>query len=125
LVERDVEGLILLPASDTEATEIDTLLASSGIPLVLLARHFDLDHDYVGADNVLAGQLIGEHLRSLGVGTVAFVGGPCNTSARREREAGLVQACEPSGIALLGGDDLGSAATPSGGAEATRRLLDR
>jgi LacI family transcriptional regulator len=125
LVERDVDGLILLPASDTEAAEIDTLLASSGIPLVLLARHFDLDHDYVGADNVLAGQLIGEHLRSLGVGTVAFVGGPCSTSARREREAGLVQACGPSDIALLGADGLDSPTTPSGGAEATRRLLDR
>ncbi|MBO0883159.1 MAG: LacI family DNA-binding transcriptional regulator [Mycobacterium sp.] len=125
LIERNVDGLILLPASDTEAAEVDNLLESSGIPLVLLARHFDLDHDYVGADNVLAGQLIGEHLRSLGVRTAAFVGGPCSTSARREREAGLVQACGPSGIALLGADGVGGPATPSGGAEATRRLLDR
>jgi LacI family transcriptional regulator len=125
LIERSVDGLILLPARDTEGAEIDSLLASSGIPLVLLARHFDLDHDYVGADNALAGQLIGEHLRSLGVRTVAFVGGPHSTSARREREAGLLQACGPSGIALIGADGLDSQATPSGGAEATRRLLDR
>jgi LacI family transcriptional regulator len=74
---------------------------------------------------VLAGRLIGEHLRSLGVRTVAFIGGPRSTSARREREAGLVQVCEPSGIALLGADGLDGPTTSSGGAEATRRLLDR
>jgi LacI family transcriptional regulator len=125
LVERSVDGVVLLPASDTEAAEIDTLLASSGIPLVLLARHFDLDHDYVGADNVLAGQLIGEHLRSLGASTVAFIGGPPSTSARREREAGLMRACEPSDLTLLGAHGLDSPTTPTGGAEATRRLLDR
>src|ERR1700744_1893361 len=37
LIERSVDGLILLPAGDTEGAEIDSLLASSGIPLVLLA----------------------------------------------------------------------------------------
>jgi LacI family transcriptional regulator, galactose operon repressor len=125
LLERNVDALVLLPAADTEAAEIDALQASSGVPLVLLARHFDLAHDYVGADNVWAGQLIGEHLRSLGVRTMAFVGGPSSTSARREREAGLLRACGPSDITLLGADGLNGQATPSGGAEATRRLLDR
>lgn len=124
LIERSVDGLILLPAAETEAAEIDGLLASSGIPMVLLARHFNLRHDYVGADNVHAGRLLGEHLRSLGARTVAFVGGPRSTSARREREAGFREACSGGGLDLLDATGLESETTPDGGADATRRLFD-
>lgn len=124
LVERSVDGLILLPAAETEAAEIDGLLASSGIPMVLLARHFNLQHDYVGADNVHAGRLLGEHLKSLGARTVAFVGGPRSTSARREREAGFREACADGGLNLLEAAGLDSETTPDGGADATRRLFD-
>ncbi len=125
LIERSVDGLILLPAAETDVAEIDSLLASSGIPLVLLARHFDLEHDYVGADNVAAGQLLGQHLRALGARSVAFVGGPRRTSARQEREAGFRQSCARSEMEFLDSAGLDSETTPDGGAHATQRLLDR
>lgn len=125
LIERSIDGLILLPAGRTEAAEIDALQLTSGIPIVLLARHFNLKHDYVGADNVTAGRLMGDHLRSLGVRTVAFVGGPQFTSARREREDGFALACDGAAMAMFAPDGLFGEATPTGGAEATRRLLDR
>jgi LacI family transcriptional regulator len=124
-VERSIDGLILLPAGDTQAAEIDDLLASSGIPLVLLARHFNLSHDYVGADNIEAGRLLGRHLRTMGVRTVAMVGGPQHTSARREREDGFLEAMTGSEMSMFPTDGLYGEATPDGGAEATRRLLDR
>ena len=124
LVERSVDGLILLPAGNTEAAEIDALQTASGVPIVLLARHFNLTHDYVGADNVTAGRLMGEHLRSLGVRTVAFVGGPQFTSARREREQGFALASKGGAMTMLSADGLFGEATPAGGAEAARRLLD-
>ncbi|AOW92555.1 LacI family transcriptional regulator [Rhodococcus sp. WMMA185] len=124
-VERSIDGLILLPASDTRADEIDDLLATSAMPLVLLARHFDLSHDYVGADNVEAGRLLGEHLREMGVRTVAMVGGPQHTSARREREEGFHAAIAGAEMSIVPPDGLFGEATPGGGAEATRRLLDR
>lgn len=125
LVERNVDGIILLPAADTEAPEIEDLLASSGIPLVLLARHFNLNHDYVGADNVAAGRLLGQHLKSIGVQSAVFVGGPRHTSARHEREQGFLLASEGSPMTLLSAEGLDSEATPDGGSDATRRLLDR
>ncbi|RVW06004.1 LacI family DNA-binding transcriptional regulator [Rhodococcus spongiicola] len=124
-VERSIDGLILLPAGDTQAVEIDKLLATSGIPLVLLARHFNLGHDYVGADNVEAGRLLGGHLRAMGVRTVAMVGGPQHTSARREREEGFRAAIAGGEMSMIRADGLFGEATPDGGAEATRRLLDR
>ncbi|BAH51678.1 LacI family DNA-binding transcriptional regulator [Rhodococcus opacus] len=124
-VERSIDGLILLPAGDTQAAEIDELLASSGIPLVLLARHFHLSHDYVGADNVEAGRLLGRHLRAMGVRSVAMVGGPQHTSARREREDGFLEAVAGSDVIMSPTEGLYGEATPDGGADATRRLLDR
>ncbi|MEN0140374.1 MAG: LacI family DNA-binding transcriptional regulator [Rhodococcus sp. (in: high G+C Gram-positive bacteria)] len=124
-VERSIDGLILLPAGDTQATEIDELLGSSGIPLVLLARHFHLSHDYVGADNVEAGRLLGRHLRAMGVRSVAMVGGPQHTSARREREDGFLEAIAGSDVTMSPTEGLFGEATPDGGADATRRLLDR
>ncbi|RZK83396.1 MAG: LacI family transcriptional regulator [Rhodococcus sp. (in: high G+C Gram-positive bacteria)] len=93
--------------------------------LVLLARHFDLSHDYVGADNVEAGRLLGQHLRSMGARTVAMVGGPQHTSARREREQGFLAAIDGSDMTMYPTDGLFGEATPDGGADATRRLLDR
>jgi LacI family transcriptional regulator len=125
LIERRIDGLILLPAAETEVAQIDGLLATSGVPLVLLARHFGRDHDYVGADNVKAGHLVGQHLSSLGVRSVAMVGGPQQTSARRERETGFLDAIVDTPIQMCPTDGLFGEATPEGGAAATRRLLDR
>ena len=124
LIERRIDGLILLPAAETDVAQIDDL-AASGVPLVLLARHFDRDHDYVGADNVKAGRLVGQHLGSIGVRSLAMIGGPQHTSARRERETGLLDAMADTPMRMCPTDGLFGEATPEGGAAATRRLLDR
>ncbi|NKX55547.1 LacI family DNA-binding transcriptional regulator [Arthrobacter mobilis] len=124
LLERGVDGLILLPAALSEATSIDRLLAGSRTPLVLLARHFNLAHDYVGADNRTGGQLLGRHIQSIGARTVALVGGPEYTSARVERTEGMKSVFDSAGIRLEPSTVLASETTPAGGAKATAELLD-
>ena len=89
MVERHVDGILLHPAQDSDAALVDRYTASSETPVVLVMRHFSDDHHYVGPDNVAAGEMLGRHLRDIGVRTVQMVGGPANSSARQERVEGL------------------------------------
>lgn len=88
LVERRVDGLIVIPAHDSRAEDFAAL---AGTPLILLARHItDMDADYVGADNVNGAaaavrHLVEEHGRS----RFAFVGGLETLSPFRDRVAGI------------------------------------
>jgi LacI family transcriptional regulator len=125
LLERGIDGLVLLPAAETEADKIDQLLAASRTPLVLLARHFGLQHDYVGADNRLAGELLGRHLGSIGVKSVALIGGPAATSASLERSDGLAAGLAGSGTKSAALLRYSSSTTALGGAQATAALLDK
>ena len=96
LVERNVDGIVLVPAHGTTAADLPDLL---GTPLVLMARRLpDLDVDYVGAQNYDGGYAAAEHLYSHGCRSVAFVGGYADSSAREERAGGVT--------AFLGDHDL-------------------
>lgn len=124
LLERGIDGLILLPTALSDSAELVTLLAPSATPTVLLARHVDLKSDFVGADNRKAGELLGSHIHSIGAKSVALVGGPLRASARAERAEGLKSAIEAAGIGFDSSPDYASETTPVGGARATARLLD-
>jgi LacI family transcriptional regulator len=87
LVERNVDGIVLIPAHGTMAADLPELL---GTPLVLMARRLpDLDVDYVGAENREGGYAAAEHLYSHGCRRIAFVGGYADASAREERAGGV------------------------------------
>jgi LacI family transcriptional regulator len=73
--------------------------------------------DYVGADNVLAGRLVGEHLAAINVTSVAFVGGFAST-ARSDRLHGLTQVLGEAAVPVL--RDL---ALPSPGRQSGADLL--
>ena len=89
LVERNVDGIVLVPAHGTTPTDLPNLL---GTPLVLLARRFEgMDVDYVGAQNRDGGYAAAEHLYSHGCRRIAFVGGFTDSSAREERAAGVTE----------------------------------
>lgn len=108
LVERNVDGIVLVPA---HGTTVDNLPDLIGTPLVLMARKLPgADVDYVGAQNRDGGYAAAEHLHSHGCRTIAFVGGFADSSARAERaggveaflsdhgspfEASLLVACDP------------------------------
>jgi LacI family transcriptional regulator len=87
LVERNVDGIVLVPAHGTTPDNLPNLL---GTPLVLLARRLEgMDVDYVGAQNRDGGYAAAEHLYSHGCRRIAFVGGFTDSSAREERASGV------------------------------------
>jgi DNA-binding LacI/PurR family transcriptional regulator len=87
LVERNVDGIVLIPAHGTTPSDLPSLL---GTPLVLMARRLrGMDVDYVGAQNRDGGYAAAEHLCSHGCRRIAFVGGYIDSSARAERAGGV------------------------------------
>jgi DNA-binding LacI/PurR family transcriptional regulator len=87
LVERNVDGIVLIPAHGTTPDDLPDLL---GTPLVLMARRLNgMDADYVGAQNREGGYAAAEHLSSHGCRRIAFVGGYADSSAREERARGV------------------------------------
>lgn len=98
LVERNVDGIVLVPAHGTTPDDLPNLL---GTPLVLLARRLQgMDVDYVGAQNRDGGYAAAEHLYSHGCGRIAFVGGFTDSSAREERASGVAAFLNDHGLTL-------------------------
>src|SRR5579864_4651839 len=63
MVQRHVDGVFLIPSKDTVSADLQRWLWTSATPHVLIARRIKgHDADYVGADNIRAGALLGEHL---------------------------------------------------------------
>lgn len=123
MIERQVDGLLILPALDTDPESLAKQVNAANIPVVLLARHFP-GFDYVGSDNVKGAGMVGEHLAVLGSKTVAFLGGRLAPSYK-EREKGLRNSLEARGIQLWSTEELRSTVSPEGGAAALGRLFDR
>ena len=98
LVERNVDGIVLVPAHGTTPDNLPNLL---GTPLVLLARRLQgMDVDYVGAQNRDGGYAAAEHLYSHGCRRIAFVGGFTDSSAREERASGVAAFLNDHGSTL-------------------------
>jgi LacI family transcriptional regulator, galactose operon repressor len=98
LVERSVDGIVLVPAHGTTPDSLPNLL---GTPLVLLARRLEgMDIDYVGAQNRDGGYAAAEHLYSHGCRRIAFVGGFTDSSAREERASGVAAFLHDHGLTL-------------------------
>jgi LacI family transcriptional regulator len=96
MAEQRVDGVLLLPASNTTPADLTRALADPGVPHVLVARSVPgYDCDYVGADNRAAGRLLGEHLLGLGARKVAFIGGVASSVPRRDRIDGLLAGLGP------------------------------
>lgn len=122
MIERQVDGLLLLPAPDTDPEKLAKQVNAANVPVVLLARHFP-GFDYVGSENVKGAAMLGQHLAALGCKSVAFIGGRA-ASSLAEREEGLRTSLEPNGCEVWSTDDFRSAITPEGGTGAVGRLLD-
>jgi len=98
LVERNVDGIVLIPAHGTAPNDLPELL---GTPLVLMARRLNgMDVDYVGAQNRDGGYAAAEHLYSHGCRRIAFVGGFTDSSARDERASGVAEFLSDHGLTL-------------------------
>jgi LacI family transcriptional regulator len=125
MVQRRVDGVCVIPAKDTTSADLQRWLFSSGTPHVLIARRvYGHDADYVGADNVRAGTLLGEHLALEGFRSVAFLGGPAGSGARAERQQGLQDAFARHKLALDERLSIATSADRAGGVAAVEALVD-
>jgi LacI family transcriptional regulator len=121
--EYRADGVLLCPVTDTSAEAI-AHLRQRRLPFVLFARYVDgVDADYVGADNIRGAEVAIEHLVSLGHQRIAFVGGPANSSARRDRLQGYRNALTRHGLPLDPTLQLTSPTTRQGGHQAICALL--
>jgi LacI family transcriptional regulator len=123
MIERQVDGILLLPAPDTDPEKLAKQVNAANVPLVLLARRFS-GFDYVGSENIRGAAMLGEHLSALGCRSVAFLGG-LTASSLTEREEGLRTSLEPHGCEVWSMDEFRSHITPEGGAAAVGRLFDQ
>jgi LacI family transcriptional regulator, galactose operon repressor len=85
LVDRQVEGLILIP-TDHEASALALRRAALSAPIVQIDRQVDgFPADYVGVDNALGIRLALEHLAGQGCRSVAFASAEPSSSTGRSR----------------------------------------
>ena len=123
MYEYGVDGVLLCPAMGTPLDTIDQLRRWR-LPFVLVARYlFDVEVDYVGADNVLGAEMAAEHLLSQGHRQIAFVGGSANSSARRDRLRGYRETLHRHGAVVDEALSVTSPPTRDGGHRAILELL--
>jgi DNA-binding LacI/PurR family transcriptional regulator len=121
LVERNVDGIVLIPAHGTTPSDLPELL---GTPLVLMARRLNgIDADYVGAQNREGGYSAAEHLYSHGCRRIAFVGGYTDSSAREERVSGIDAFLNDHRLSLNSGHSVVCEPARPQAREAAMRLL--
>jgi LacI family transcriptional regulator, galactose operon repressor len=124
MLEHRVDGIILLPAKDTSAEDLRRRAGLTATPHVLVARRVgDYEADYVGADNVRAGALLGEHFGSEGYEDVAFLGGPIGSTSRAERLRGVRLGLKRHGVRLERNRSIGTANDRQGGVTGVEQLL--
>ena len=98
LVERNVDGIVLIPAHGTTPDDLPDLM---GTPLVLMARRLPgAQADYVGALNADGGYAAADHLYNHGCRRIAFLGGFADSSARQERRGGVEAFLTERGLEL-------------------------
>jgi LacI family transcriptional regulator len=121
--EYGVDGILFCPAKGTSPDTIERLRRWH-LPFVLVTRYlFEVEADYVGADNVLGAEMAVEHLLANGHRRIAMIGGPADSSARRERRRGYCNALERRGLNVDESLSIASPVTRDGGHRAILELL--
>ncbi len=92
-----VDGLLITPVQTNKQTIID--LKQSGLPFVLLGRHFnDLDTHYVVTDDVEGAYSAVNYLIDHGHESIGLVNGPPYISSSQERHKGYRRSMEEHGL---------------------------
>jgi LacI family transcriptional regulator len=120
--EHGAAGLILCPALDTDAAEIERL--GSGLPVVLAIRRImGARASLVVSDNVAGAARATEHLVNLGHRDIAFLGGIGRMVVFQDRVAGFTRAMNQAGLAVQPSLIGESMPTKDGSFDAMSRLL--
>ncbi|MFJ9779890.1 LacI family DNA-binding transcriptional regulator [Amycolatopsis sp. NPDC101161] len=124
MVEQRVDGVVLLPASQSRGRGLAEIVGGRTAPHVVIDRWLPYHRsDFIGVDNVSAAVEVADHLVSLGVRRVAYVGGPPDCVVRAEREEGLRLGLEEHGLDLDAASYVDVDLEQAGGSQATRNLL--
>lgn len=125
MLQRQVDGVLLLPAIGSTVENLGAISGKTGTPIVQVARYCSDELDYVGPDNRAAGAALATHLASLGCTSAALVGGPEGSSARRERIEGLEQSFERTAVRFVASESVPTLNDADGGSMGTATVLDR
>jgi LacI family transcriptional regulator, galactose operon repressor len=125
MVEFQVEGVLVAPASDRSRSNL-RILQRNNIPYVLIDRSIaGFDADLVQGDSVAGARLIVDHLLALGHRRIAAITETLEVSTSRERLQGYRDALQAAGIEQRAEYMVQSSAVdPRGGCEAAMGLLD-
>jgi LacI family transcriptional regulator len=120
--EHGASGLILCPALDTDAAEIERL--KSPLPMVLAIRRIiGARASLVVSDNTAGAARATEHLIKLGHRDIAFLGGIGHMVVRQDRIAGFMRAMKEARLAVNPSLICEGMPTKEGGFDAMGRLL--
>ncbi|MBB6215279.1 LacI family transcriptional regulator [Anaerosolibacter carboniphilus] len=124
MLEYRVGGIILFAVPDTPKDLINRI-KQVGIPVVLINRNFpERSFDYIGIDDLAAGQIATEHLIEKGHRQIAFIGGFSKLSSWRERKQGYINAHTKAGLDIDHTLIIEGAATRESGYELMEKILN-
>ncbi|GGK79861.1 LacI family transcriptional regulator [Ornithinimicrobium pekingense] len=103
LLQRDVEGLVVVAPTDEQAGLVDSVIPRE-LPVLALEARLP-GRPLVASDNVHGGELAAEHLVSLGHTRIGLVAGPPDWSEARLRTVGFESVLAASGLAPAGKAD--------------------
>lgn len=125
LQQHRADGLILCPAIDTSAEEINRLM-SLGIPVTLMGREVPgAWAPCVHGDDIAGSYAVTKHLVAQGHKRIAMLGGRRATSAGRDRNKGWRQALIEGGIDPDAQIDIPELMTQTDGREIVPELMSR
>lgn len=120
--ERRIDGVILVPTSETAAAVARTLPKRT--PIVLLDRDVpDIGADVIRCDTSAGTKALTEHLVRLGHRRIAIVGGMPIVETWPERVAGYEAALRGAGINIVSALEIPGDYKEEGGRAAVRQLL--
>ena len=96
LLQRDVEGLVVVAPTDEQAGLVDSVLPRD-LPVLALEARLP-GRPLVASDNEKGGAMAAEHLLSLGHTRIGHVGGPPDWSEARLRTVGFEKVLAASGL---------------------------
>ena len=123
LLRRQVDGLLLMPATSRQDYLLDDV--RNGLPVVFVDRRpHGVDADSVTVDNALGARLAVEHLMAHGHERIAFLCDLPEIETAAERLAGFERAMRAAGLSPRGEHVVVSLRTEQDASAATLRLLD-
>ncbi|SOC53774.1 transcriptional regulator, LacI family [Ornithinimicrobium cerasi] len=99
LLQRDVEGLVVVAPTDEQAGLVDSVLPGD-LPVLALEARLP-GRPLVASDNELGGALAAEHLVSLGHTRIGHVAGPADWAEARLRTVGLERVLAERGLEVV------------------------